>query len=97
MGIELHIRDIKLLYKIKSFLNRGTVIIRKDKEGNPIKRIYRIRNKEQLKTIILPILINIQCYLQNKMISYDYKIIYYQVHFTELILNLIFDQKKLFL
>lgn len=55
MGIELHIRDIKLLYKIKSFLNRGIVVIRKDKEGNPFKRIYRIRNKEQLKKIILPI------------------------------------------
>jgi ubiquinol-cytochrome c reductase cytochrome b subunit len=55
MGIELHIRDIKLLYKIKSMLNRGVVVIRKDKQGNPIKRIYRIRNKEQLKIIILPI------------------------------------------
>lgn len=55
MGIELHIRDIKLLYKIKSILNRGVVVIRKDKEGNPISRIFRIRKKEQLKKIILPI------------------------------------------
>lgn len=55
IGIELHIRDIKLLYKIKSMLNRGVVVIHKDKQGNPIKRIYRIRNKEQLKIIILPI------------------------------------------
>lgn len=55
MGIELHIRDIKLLYKIKSILNRGNVILRYNKEGVPIQCIYRIRNKEQLKNIIFPI------------------------------------------
>lgn len=55
MGIEMHIRDIQLLYKIKSWLNVGVIIIKKDKKGNNISRIYRVRNKDHLKKIILPI------------------------------------------
>lgn len=55
MGIELNIRDIKLLYKIKSWLNVGIIIIRKDKQGKIRSRIFRVRNKKQIKDIIFPI------------------------------------------
>lgn len=55
MGIEMNIRDIQLLYKIKSWLNVGVIIIRKDKNGEEKRRIYRVRNKTHLKNIILPI------------------------------------------
>jgi hypothetical protein len=55
IGIEIHIRDIQLLYKIKSRLNVGVIFIRKDKNGEPLSRIFRVRNKTHLKDIILPI------------------------------------------
>ena len=50
-GIELHIRDIQMLYKIKKALGVGTINIRKDQQ----KAMFRIRNKHQLRDIILPI------------------------------------------
>lgn len=55
IGIEINIRDIKLLYKIKSSLGRGVIIIHRDKNNQPKSRTYRIRNKSHLKNIILPI------------------------------------------
>ena len=55
MGIEMNIRDIQLLYKIKAWLGRGIIIIHKDNNDNPKSRTYRIRNKSHLKNIILPI------------------------------------------
>lgn len=55
IGIEIHIRDIQLLYKIKSWLSVGVIIIKKDKNGEAISRTYRVRNKNHLKNIILPI------------------------------------------
>ena len=50
-GIELHIRDIQMLYKIKKALGVGTMFIRKDQQ----KAMFRIRNKNHLRAIILPI------------------------------------------
>lgn len=68
-GIEVSIRDIQLIYKIKKILGVGTVYIRnksKESENLDIKSslssknirntvIFRIRNKSDLKNIILPI------------------------------------------
>lgn len=54
-GIELLIRDAKLIYKLKSLLGIGIVNIR-NIEGCDIKMIsLRIRNKNHLKSFILPI------------------------------------------
>lgn len=51
--IEMNIRDIQLLYKIKNILGVGTLEIR---ERNQRKTcLYRIRNKSHLKSIVLPI------------------------------------------
>ena len=50
-GLELHIRDIQLLYKIKKLLGVGKIDIRKDRNT----AIFRLRKKSQLKDIILPI------------------------------------------
>lgn len=69
-GIEVSIRDIQLIYKIKKVLGVGTVHIRnksKNSENLDIKSslfsknirntvIFRIRNKSHLKNIIIPIL-----------------------------------------
>lgn len=52
-GIELDIRDIQLLYKLKTILGVGTIDIR-DKKNNKTC-IFRIRDKSHLKSIILPI------------------------------------------
>lgn len=59
LGIELHIKDIQLLYKIKKLLGIGIVKIKKIKlKNNEIKEsaIFIIRNKNHLKDIIIPIL-----------------------------------------
>lgn len=72
LGIEMHIRDIKLLYKIKNILGVGKVSIKriKNNDGN-IKEICRfnVRNKNHLKNIIIPIF-NKYPMLTNKY--YDY-------------------------
>ncbi|XWW92067.1 LAGLIDADG endonuclease (mitochondrion) [Cordyceps javanica] len=53
LGIELSIRDVQLIYKIKSILGIGTVSFR---ERNGIKMVsLKIRNKKHLKEFILPI------------------------------------------
>ena len=49
-GLELHIRDIQLLYKIKKLLGVGTIEFRKNRNT----AIFRIRKKSHLKDIILP-------------------------------------------
>ena len=51
LGIELSIRDVQLIYKIKNWLGVGVVGIRKDRDIC----YYRVRNKEHLKQIILPL------------------------------------------
>ena len=54
LGIELSIRDVQLIYKIKSLLGVGVVSFRKRKENRNMV-ILRIRNKNHLKNIIIPI------------------------------------------
>lgn len=53
LGIELSVRDAKLIYKLKSLLGVGVVSIRK--RGNIEMISLRIRNKNHLKNFILPI------------------------------------------
>jgi ubiquinol-cytochrome c reductase cytochrome b subunit len=53
LGIELSIRDIQLIYKIKSLLGVGIVSFRK--RDNIEMVTLRIRNKDHLKKFILPI------------------------------------------
>ncbi len=52
-GIEMSIRDIQLLYKIKKLLGVGTIDIRNHKLTQSV--LFRIRNKTHLKNIIIPI------------------------------------------
>jgi hypothetical protein len=66
-GIELDIRDIQLLYKLKSILGVGTIDIRNKKNNTTC--IFRIRDKSYLKYIILPIFDKYPM-LSNK--QYDY-------------------------
>jgi ubiquinol-cytochrome c reductase cytochrome b subunit len=53
LGIELSIRDAKLIYKLKSLLGVGIVSIRK--RGTIEMISLRIRDKKHLKDFILPI------------------------------------------
>jgi ubiquinol-cytochrome c reductase cytochrome b subunit len=53
LGIELSIRDAKLIYKIKSLLGVGVVSTRKRGDVEMIS--LRIRDKNHLKNFILPI------------------------------------------
>lgn len=53
LGIELSIRDAKLIYKLKSLLSVGVVSIRNRDDIQMIS--LRIRDKNHLKNIILPI------------------------------------------
>ena len=58
LGIELNIRDIKLLYKIKDLLGVGIIKTQKKINSNNIEielAIYLIRNNNHLKEIIIPI------------------------------------------
>ena len=53
VGIELNIRDIGLLYKLKSILGVGVISFR---ERNGVKTAsLRIRDKDHLKKYIIPI------------------------------------------
>lgn len=53
LGIELSIKDVQLIYKIKSILGVGVVSFRKRKEIEMVS--LRIRDKDHLKNLILPI------------------------------------------
>ncbi|EER36338.1 laglidadg endonuclease (mitochondrion) [Histoplasma capsulatum var. duboisii H88] len=53
LGIELSIRDVQLIYKIKNILGVGIVSFRKRNEVEMVT--LRIRNKNHLKNFILPI------------------------------------------
>jgi ubiquinol-cytochrome c reductase cytochrome b subunit len=71
LGLELSIKDIQLIYKIKKLLGVGTVYFRNkavrtelksqdllnksDIETNRNNVVFRIRNKSHLKEIIVPI------------------------------------------
>jgi hypothetical protein len=81
-GIEMDIRDIQLLYKIKEILGVGTIDIR---ERNQRKMcLYRIRNKSHLKSIVLPIFDKYPMF-SNK--QYDYlmfkKLLLNEVHLSK--------------
>jgi hypothetical protein len=53
IGIELHIKDVQLIYKIKSILGVGTIGFR---DRGTLKTVYlRIRNKDHLIKYIFPI------------------------------------------
>ena len=53
LGIELSIRDVQLIYKIKSLLGVGVVSFRKREEIEMVS--LRIRNKDHLKNFIFPV------------------------------------------
>jgi hypothetical protein len=53
IGIELSIRDVQLIYKIKKILGVGVVSFRNRKDREMV--IFRISNKEHLKNFIFPI------------------------------------------
>jgi hypothetical protein len=53
LGIEMSIKDVQLIYKIKNLLGVGIVSFRKRKEIEMVS--LRIRNKDHLKDFILPI------------------------------------------
>ena len=52
-GIELSIKDVQLLHKVKNLLGVGTLSFRTKNNNEMI--IFRIRNKDHLKGIIIPI------------------------------------------
>lgn len=79
-GIELNIRDIQLLYKIKTLLGVGNITILKNK--NIVR--YNIRNKKHLLDIIIPIFDKYPM-LSNK--QYDY------LNFKENLMNNIIYSK----
>jgi len=54
LGIELSIKDVKLIYKIKKLLGVGIVSFRTRKDGTEMVSL-RVRNKDHLKKIIVPI------------------------------------------
>lgn len=53
LGIELSIRDVQLIYKIKNLLGVGVISFRKRQEVGMVS--LRIRNKNHLKNNIFPI------------------------------------------
>ena len=55
LGIELSIRDVQLIYKIKKLLGVGIVRFRKRNNDSVEMVSLRIRNKDHLKNMILPI------------------------------------------
>jgi hypothetical protein len=83
-GIELHIRDAQLIYKLKELLGIGTVTFR-NSEHRSKTIIYRVRNKSDLINIILPIFDKYPL-LTNKQFDY--------IHFkTCLINNIVLHQE----
>lgn len=72
IGIEINGKDIQLIHKIKDVLGVGLISLRKRKLKNGLYNdivIYRIRNKDHLKNIIIPIFDKYSI-LTNK--QYDY-------------------------
>lgn len=67
-GIELSIRDVQLIYKIKEILGVGFIIFRKSR-NRPETVFLRVRNKSHLINYILPIF-NKYSMFSNK--QYDY-------------------------
>jgi hypothetical protein len=84
LGIELCIKDVQLIYKIKSLLGVGTVSFRKRKDIEMVS--LRIRNKDHLIKFILPIFDKYPMF-SNK--QYDY------LRFKEALLSGIIYSEKL--
>lgn len=87
IGLEMNIKDIQLLYKIKHSLGVGKILIRVRKGINNNKihlARYNVRNKQHLREIFIPILDKYPM-LTNK--QYDY------LRFREALINniLLFD------
>lgn len=83
LGIERSIKDVKLLYKIRKLLGVGVISFRKRENGSETVS-FRIRNKDHLKKIILPIF-DLYPMLSNKQHDYiffkkclDLDLIYYK-------------------
>lgn len=53
LGIEMSIKDVQLLYKIKSLLGIGVISFRKREDIEMVS--LRIRKKDHLKKFIIPI------------------------------------------
>jgi ubiquinol-cytochrome c reductase cytochrome b subunit len=53
LGIELSIKDVQLIYKIKKLLGVGVISFRKRDQVEMVA--LRVRNKEHLKKFIIPI------------------------------------------
>ena len=68
LGIEVSIKDVQLIYKIKNLLGVGVIVFRRD-EGRPETVILRVRDKSHLIKFILPIFDKYPL-LSNK--QYDY-------------------------
>ena len=68
LGIELGIRDVQLIYKIKDLLGVGEINFR-DTEGRSKTVILRVRKKSHLINVILPIFDKYP-FISNK--QYDY-------------------------
>lgn len=68
LGIELSIRDVQLIYKIKHLLGIGVVCFRTDK-NRPETVLLRVRNKNHLINFIIPIFDKYP-FISNK--QYDY-------------------------
>jgi len=52
--IQLHIKDIELLNKLKSFFGIGSITIKKDKQGNPLSAVYSVQSLKDLSNVIVP-------------------------------------------
>lgn len=84
LGIELSIKDVQLIYKIKNILGIGSVSFRKRNEIEMVS--LRIRDKNHLKNFILPIFDKYPMF-SNK--QYDY------LRFKDLLLSGIIYSKDL--
>ncbi len=72
VGLEISIKDIQLIHKVKNILGVGKIITRLRKLKNGLDNeivIYKIKNKDHLKNIIIPIFDKYSI-LTNK--QYDY-------------------------
>ena len=67
LGIEMSIKDVQLIYKIKSFLGIGVVSFRTRNEIETVS--LRIRNKDHLREFIIPIFDKYPM-LSNKQLDY---------------------------
>lgn len=84
-SIELHIRDIKVLHKIKEYFNVGTVIVRI--RNGKSTGIYSVQSINDLVTVIIPHFLKYPLITQKQadfiLFSLVVKLIYNKEHLTE--------------